>query len=194
MTWVRLEDTVNTHPKTVAGRLEHFGLWAAGLCFCNLHHTDGVIPKASLRAVFPSDEVSMAELRKCATKLVELKRWEERSDHWLVHDYEEHQEEAMKAVAEVRRELERLKKRQQRLKKLQQLGALSPGDTPGQSSGTSRGHDEGTGGGHAGESPQGTDPPAAQGSAGGGAPELSPPPVPSRPVPSRPSERGTAHT
>lgn len=202
MTWVAIDDRANTHAKTLASRLAVTGLWVCGLCWCNLHHTDGRIPAAALRALFPGDLESVADLRRYAAELVRTRRWELCAGYcglgaagsracserrggpcgWLVHDYADHQGEALRSVYDDRRSYERDRKRAQReANKLRRIAQLSPRDSPG--------HDGGTRAGHVRDNREG--PTRDTSASGSSAPSAVPTP---RPGPARPDpdQRETA--
>lgn len=176
MTWVRIDDAVATHPKHLAAGPVACWIWVAGLAWANQHASNGAIPAHALHALYPSDWISKADLRRVATKLVDVGLWEKAADGWLIHDYADYQAEAMKSARDERREWERKRKAAQRAAKKapaapsdsEDLGPLSHRDRLG--------HVPGTKGGTGGGTSPGTAP-------GTGAPGVSQPPVPSRPDP-----------
>lgn len=87
MAWVKLDDTMPTHPKVLAAGPQAFALDVAGICYSNKHATDGVIAKYALPAVLPG----LANPKKVAAKLVEVGRWVEVEDGWEIHDVHEYQ-------------------------------------------------------------------------------------------------------
>lgn len=157
MTWVRIDDAVATHPKHLAAGPVACWIWVAGLAWANQHASNGTIPAHALHALYPSDWISKAELRRVATKLVEVGLWEKTADGWLIHDYADYQAEAMKTARDERREWERKRKAAQRAAKKaptatsdsEDLGALSHrdrlGHVPGTTGGTGGGTSPGTG-------------------------------------------------
>lgn len=148
MTWVRVDDKTLGHPKLLAAGPHGVALWLAGLCHANAHHTDGLIEKLVLRALFPSEKWSAKEQKGAAELLVAIGLWHDEGDAWRIHNYERYQQEAMSNVAAERREYERAKKANQRAAKRnaaknEHLSGLSPGDSPGHVPGTPGGTDEG---------------------------------------------------
>ena len=95
MTWVRIDDRAPTHPKSLAGDIATFGLWVAGLCYCNLHRTGGFIARTALRSLLPSDKNHTRLVNRAARELVETGRWVEVEGGWKVHGYQEEQAAAM---------------------------------------------------------------------------------------------------
>lgn len=80
MAWVRIHDGALSHPKLV-GLIDWknpFCLWVWGLSYCQMHLTDGLIPKAALPHPLAV---------KTAAKLVEAKTWDTHALGFTVHDY-----------------------------------------------------------------------------------------------------------
>lgn len=46
MTWVKIDDAFSEHPKMAAVGPVGWGVWLAGLAYCNRNLTDGFIPRA----------------------------------------------------------------------------------------------------------------------------------------------------
>lgn len=114
MTWVRIDDGAATHPKILRAGPVAAWIWQAALCYANRHATNGLIPRASLRAVYPSDELSTRALNLAAARLVEVGLWELDPDGWRIHDYEDYQREAMREHIASRRESDRERQRRHR--------------------------------------------------------------------------------
>jgi len=77
MAWVRIHDGALTHPKLVGLSDKAFRLWVWGLCYCQMHLTDGVIPAAAIPP--PA---------RTATVLTLAKLWDAKDDGgFTVHDY-----------------------------------------------------------------------------------------------------------
>ncbi len=96
MTWVRLDDASATHPKFVKAGLAAYGLWVAGLCYCNRYLTDGTIPKDALDILIPGTPtkvlVDLAR-RLCANRVRPDGKpsWLEDGEQYRVHDFEKYQ-------------------------------------------------------------------------------------------------------
>ena len=176
--WAKIDDGVGTHRKHLAAGPVACWLWVTGLAWANRHATDGLIPTHALPALYPSDALSKIELRRSATKLVEVGLWEPCAAGWLIHDYAQYQGEAMRSARDERRKWEAERKAKQRAAK-KNLGAERDSAHLGTLSHRDRG---GTGVGHVPGTNGGTAP-------GTGAPAVSQPPVPSRPV-----QIGITHT
>ncbi len=86
MTWLKLDDRFDEHPKFVGLSDKALALWLKGLAYCSRHLTDGHIPKAVLRRLDGTP--------KAAKELVAAGLWEEWADYpdeYLVHNYLVHQ-------------------------------------------------------------------------------------------------------
>jgi len=88
MTWVRLEDQFDEHPKIAALSDTALALFVCGLGYCNRNLTDGFIPTA----------VGNGKLRYCdgnpvpaIRELVAAGLWEQVGGGWLVHDFLDYQ-------------------------------------------------------------------------------------------------------
>lgn len=115
MTWVRIDDHATTHPKLRDAGAEAAWLWVCGLAWCNGKHTDGVIRKADVGALYHhARDWSDAKAEVAAGRLVEVRLWHDEGDSWRIHDYAVYQEEATRNVVEERREYERTRKARQR--------------------------------------------------------------------------------
>jgi len=79
MAWVRIHDGAMSHPKVLALSDRAFRVWVNGLSYCQMHLTDGFIPKAAAGIVGTTVK-SVSEL--CSVLL-----WEASGDGWQVHDY-----------------------------------------------------------------------------------------------------------
>jgi hypothetical protein len=124
MTWVKIDDSAASHPKLIAAGPEAAWMWHCGLGFSNRHHTDGRIPVSSLGALYYCPAWTPAVRAKLAARLVKVRLWVEcpaddlcDEPYFLIHDYGEHQEEALKSSHEVRKEAARLRKREERERK-----------------------------------------------------------------------------
>lgn len=111
MVWVALDDKALSHPKQLSAGVEGVALWVAGLCHCNAHNTNGKVAKNLITMLYPP---LGNKALKAAQRLVEVRLWDDCGDHYLVHDYEHFQAEALKDVVEHKRTLARDRKRKQR--------------------------------------------------------------------------------
>lgn len=117
MMWVRLDCAAPHHHKLLTAGPEAAWLWMAGLCYANLHATDGVIPSSALSALYPTPQWTLRRVRTLATELVRVGLWHLRSDGgWDIHGYAEYQQPALRAEVESRKGGWREKKRAQRAK------------------------------------------------------------------------------
>lgn len=86
MSWVRIDDHANEHPKLLSAGAAACWLWACGLMYCNRQKVrTGVVPSA----VLPTLGVEGA--RKLAERLVAVGLWEPIDGGYRVHDYHEYQ-------------------------------------------------------------------------------------------------------
>lgn len=83
MAWVRIHDGALTHPRVV-GIVDWrapFCVWVWGLSYCQLHLTDGIIPK---------EAIPNPTALKTATVLITRGLWIDHGDAFEVHDYLQH--------------------------------------------------------------------------------------------------------
>lgn len=79
MAWVRLDDSAMDHPKILQLTDAQFRLWVKGLCYCQKHLTDGLIPDQAIKAMFgKAHDVQ----RLCVIAL-----WEATEGGFMVHDF-----------------------------------------------------------------------------------------------------------
>lgn len=82
MTWVKIDDQFQDHPKFVGAPLATIGLWTAGLAYCNRYLTDGHINAAAVKRC--------GGTKKLIDDLVGRTLWRhccEHDDCWVYHDY-----------------------------------------------------------------------------------------------------------
>ena len=118
MTWVRIDDRFNEHPKLAAVGPVGWGIWIAGLAYCNRNLTDGFIPRAiaigfggdwtllvrpepgdpnpDRELVWTIDRGTGAHGESMDTqwiidRLVDNDLWNETPGGYLVHDYSDYQ-------------------------------------------------------------------------------------------------------
>lgn len=83
MAWLRIDDRVRTHPKIANAGPAAAWLWFCGVCYCREHLTDGYIPKS----VVGSLAMNLPSPFRHATKLVEVRLWEDALGGYQVHDF-----------------------------------------------------------------------------------------------------------
>jgi hypothetical protein len=81
--WVKVMNSLRTHPKTLAASPEACWLYVCGLCWVNEHLTDGAIPTH----VLPSLAPTVKRPAKAAHQLVAAGLWHPVEGGWMVHDY-----------------------------------------------------------------------------------------------------------
>lgn len=147
MTWVRTEDDQPLHPKFLRLSDGAYRLWGHGLAFANRGVTDGKIEKVLVPSLNHHGRWTSKQLAGFVAELVPG-LWVDEGDHYRIHDYEDHQAEAMKERVEKRREYERNKKRDQRAEK-DRTRARVPSNVPaGQREGHGKGRHQGHPDGH----------------------------------------------
>lgn len=95
--WVKVMNALRSHPKVLAVSAEACWLYVCGLCWCNEHLTDGVIPEHVLAVIAPN----VRQPTKKATELVDARLWHEIEGAYIVHGYLEVQNSAER-VADAR--------------------------------------------------------------------------------------------
>jgi hypothetical protein len=85
VSWVRLDDTLHSHPKVLDAGLEALGLWALALSHCGAYLTDGHVRRAAAMRLAGAPDV----LERLASTLVRVGLWEVHpsGDGWQVHDF-----------------------------------------------------------------------------------------------------------
>jgi hypothetical protein len=83
MIYAGIDVNVITHEKALAAGIEAFGLWAWGMCYAQLHETDGRLPRiVVLSALAGRRNVMLAQ------RLVAAGLWTENEDgSWQVYNY-----------------------------------------------------------------------------------------------------------
>lgn len=131
MTWVKLDDAVNMHPKLRKAGGEAAWLWVCGLALCNRQKTGGLIEHGDLPALYPGGGWGKRKLRNLATKLVEAGLWTEVAEGFRVHDYDDYQPAVVKPE---RTDEDRRKDRERQAKHRAKLAAeTAPEQTPRES-------------------------------------------------------------
>lgn len=116
MSWARLDDAMGEHRKTrrllKAGGLGAFGLHTLAIVYCSRYLTDGVIDRDFIEDVEVTATVKPKALAAMVDALVGCGQWDVVGDHWVIHDYLEHNPsreniEANRGVERFRKELTR---------------------------------------------------------------------------------------
>jgi hypothetical protein len=82
MSWAKIDDRANEHPKLLEAGAKAAWLWACGLMYCNRQvKKTGRIPKLAVPILFPG--VGLPE----AKRLVDAGLWREDGKDYVVHDY-----------------------------------------------------------------------------------------------------------
>lgn len=117
MPWVRIDDHFDEHPKHAAVGPLCWGVWLAGLAYCNRNLTDGKIPWAKAHALCSFQTVDEngviwtlgrmsghaghdIEAEWVIETLVRAGLWDEVPGAYLVHDYEKFQPTKAQVLAE----------------------------------------------------------------------------------------------
>jgi hypothetical protein len=115
--WVKIDDHFDEHPKMAKVGPLGWGLWLAGLAYCNRNLTDGFIPFTKARMLVSLDIApddgklwTLARVSGMAgddldvewliALLVDVGIWHETPGGYLVHDYAEYQPTKAQVLAE----------------------------------------------------------------------------------------------
>ena len=114
--WVRLDDSIPNHPKFVRAGPEAFGLFVAGLCYCNRYETDGLIPKLAVPSLLPgiTGRRAMELAKRLAANDPKNPSWVDEGEHYRVHDYELYQLPRDDVREQLKRDMAAERKRRQR--------------------------------------------------------------------------------
>ena len=126
MPWVRVDDRFDEHPKLARVGPLGWGVWLAGLAYCNRNLTDGFIPRASARRLADFEFELDGETYQLAVTagmggtdlspdwvinlLLEAALWEEVKGGYRVHDYHEYQPSKERVLAERQKNAKRQEK------------------------------------------------------------------------------------
>jgi hypothetical protein len=86
MTWVRVDDQFQDHPKFLDVSLAGVGLWVAGLAYCSRYLTDGFISDAAAKR--------LGGTKKLLDELKAAGLWRPVDGGWLIHDYTDYNHSA----------------------------------------------------------------------------------------------------
>lgn len=89
-TWIKVYNSLPSHPKIAQVGDRAAWLYVCGLCYCNEHLTDGVLHRSALPMIAPG----VRSVERLADALVQVGLWDEAPLGWVVHDYAEHQRSA----------------------------------------------------------------------------------------------------
>lgn len=84
-TYIKLHDGMPRHPKVTGLSDKEFRTQIEAMCYCSTYLTDGAIPYAEARKLAPP---------RVWARLVQVGLIEDTGEHYLVHDYLEHQRSA----------------------------------------------------------------------------------------------------
>lgn len=108
---VSIHSGAPNHPKLIVLSDGAFRLWFNATCYCSEHLTDGVLPKAivpSLKRGVTAKQIGELTALKVPGYAAPL--WEDRGDHYLVHDYldwNDSREEVQRGRARLRERVKR---------------------------------------------------------------------------------------
>ncbi len=134
MPWVKIDDHFDEHPKLSQIGPLGWGIWLAGIAYCNRNLTDGFIPWSNARRLasfeIVEDDGKLWELSRSSGYagetidadwviglLVEAGLWEEvhngrgRIDGYRIHDYDQYQPTKEQVLAERESAKERMRKK-----------------------------------------------------------------------------------
>jgi hypothetical protein len=90
MSWVKLDDHFDDHPKVISAGPLAMALHVAALCWCNRNLTDGFIPRGQVSRLIDTTEFGVNP-HDLAKKLVVAVLWDEDPEGFRIHDYLEFQ-------------------------------------------------------------------------------------------------------
>lgn len=112
--WARLEQNYINHPKFLSLTSNAICLWMEGKNYCDMHQTDGLIPREALKTFRFNGAKSMALLlRSCGQKPngeAFAPLWERHQIGFKMHDYLDHndcREKVLERIARADEERER---------------------------------------------------------------------------------------
>ncbi len=83
MIYAGIDVNIITHEKALEAGVEAFGLWAWGMCYAQLHHTDGRLPRVAVLSALAGRRNIMH-----AKRLVEARLWTANEDgSWSIFNY-----------------------------------------------------------------------------------------------------------
>lgn len=80
MSWIKLDDGFNEHPKIADLSDRAFRVHVAALCYCGRNLTDGRIPQAVVRTISLGRRQAVSELTAAGL-------WHENGTGYLINDY-----------------------------------------------------------------------------------------------------------
>lgn len=90
MAWVYLDDQFPDHPKVVAAGDAAAWMFVCGLAYCRRYNTEGRIPKAQVpKLTGHRSPMKLAAALATAPVGYTTGLWEDRGDHYVIHDYHE---------------------------------------------------------------------------------------------------------
>ena len=98
--WFRLDTHYFENPKIVGLSMQARALHIASMAHCVKHLTDGQIAYRSLTALATAADIHPKWRRRRAAELVAAGLWEPNDVGWHLHDFEDANPQAMRAVVE----------------------------------------------------------------------------------------------
>jgi hypothetical protein len=90
MSWVKIDDRANEHPKQVEAGAEACWMWVCSLIFCNRNRSqNGFIPGIQIGVLYA--KFSKRKSTELARELVRVGLWEVVEGGFQIHDYNEYQ-------------------------------------------------------------------------------------------------------
>lgn len=90
MSWFRVDDQANGHPKFLGASFELRGFWLAAGVWCAQYLTDGRVPETALASIAAHGGIDLARARVLADELVQRRLWRRRSDGFVFNDWTEY--------------------------------------------------------------------------------------------------------
>lgn len=135
MTWVKLDDHFDEHPKLAQAGPLGMALQVAALCYCNRNLTDGFVPRsvASRLLSLETSDANGKPMKLAATweaelfgggweieaehvvdRMLESGLWDQAPGGYTIHDYHEFQPSKAEVMAERAKVAERVRKHRER--------------------------------------------------------------------------------
>lgn len=97
MIYARIDVNIINHEKALLAGPEAFGLWAWGMCYAQLHETNGRLPRVAVMSALGAER---RVLRRAAVRLVVAGLWTESEDgSFQVHNYDRKNQSAEEIAA-----------------------------------------------------------------------------------------------
>jgi hypothetical protein len=101
--WVKIDISYLRNPKMTALSPGAVMLHLASILYCADHLSDGHIPRHALPELALMARLSRTAVQARADELIKAERWLPSGGDWYLHDFDEMNPQAMRAVVEAQR-------------------------------------------------------------------------------------------